>query len=83
MLSHEVVLREVLREGLEAAGVVQDGPADEAGHSGHAVDAEQVGHEVDTREPRAEVNLQRGKKSGLGLEGARELRLSHAGQRVR
>ena len=89
MLGHEVVLREVLCEGLESAGVVQDGPADEAGHSGHAVDAQKVGHEVDPREPRAEENLERGKeaRTWIGVLAhvrtiCRELWLSHAGRRV-
>ena len=49
LLCDEVVLGQITSEGLEAARVVEGGPADEAGHSGHAVDAEQARDEVDAR----------------------------------
>ena len=49
LLGNEVVFGEIPPEGLEAARVVEGGAADEAGHSGHAVDAEEARDEVDAR----------------------------------
>ena len=58
-LGHEVVLGDVLGEGDETSGLVQDVLPHEAGHPRHTLDPRHVGRDVGAWVGRAEIHLRR------------------------